>query len=118
MAEWERELLAGEQATPAAEATEATDVETGPTPVQEAADATAAADVVDPAEQAGEQVAEATAQAAAEATETGPRCAGVDEVPSSPMGSELMPPEADRSPRRRQRRADRPRAARLTASNR
>ena len=66
LAEWERELLAGEQA--AAE----TDVETGPTSVKEAADATAAADVADPAEQAA--VAEATEAAAAEV-------AGVEEVP-------------------------------------
>ncbi len=58
MAEWERELLAGEQAAAA------TDVETGPSSVAEAADATAAADVVDPAEQAA--VAEATEAVAAE----------------------------------------------------
>ncbi|QQS01070.1 MAG: 30S ribosomal protein S2 [Austwickia sp.] len=65
MAEWERELLAGEQAAAA------TDVETGPTSVAEAADETATADVVDPAEEAA--VAEATEAAAAEV-------AGVDPV--------------------------------------
>ena len=87
MAEWERELLAGEQAGEQAAA--ATDVETGPSSVKEAADATAAADVVDPAEAAA--VAEATEAAAAEV-------AGVDEVPTSPVGSELMPPEAEDRP--------------------
>ncbi len=72
LAEWERELLAGEQ-TAGEQAAAATDVETGPTSVKEAADETAAADVVDPAEQAA--LAEATEHAAAEV-------AGVDEVPA------------------------------------
>ena len=62
MAEWERELLASE------EAADKTDVETGPTSVKEAADATAAADVVDPAEQVA--VAEATEQAAQEVVDS------------------------------------------------
>ncbi|RNI24330.1 30S ribosomal protein S2 [Flexivirga caeni] len=61
MAEWERELLASEDAA------DKTDVETGPTSVMEAADATAAADVVDPAEQAA--VAEATEKTAEEIAE-------------------------------------------------
>ncbi|WP_265444202.1 30S ribosomal protein S2 [Flexivirga meconopsidis] len=61
MAEWERELLASEDAAAK------TDVETGPTSVKEAADATAAADVADPAEQAA--VAEATEKAAEEIAE-------------------------------------------------
>ncbi|MBB2892399.1 30S ribosomal protein S2 [Flexivirga oryzae] len=62
MAEWERELLASEDAA------DKTDIETGPTSVKEAADATAAADVVDPAEQAA--VAEATEKAAEEIAES------------------------------------------------
>jgi small subunit ribosomal protein S2 len=62
MAEWERELLGSEDAA------DKTDVETGPTSVTEAADATAAADVVEPAEQAA--VAEATEKAAGEVTES------------------------------------------------
>ncbi|MGN6160777.1 MAG: 30S ribosomal protein S2 [Marmoricola sp.] len=62
MAEWERELLASEDAAVK------TDVETGPTSVNEAADATAAADVVDPAEQVA--VAEAAEQVAGEIAES------------------------------------------------
>ncbi|TWE13119.1 30S ribosomal protein S2 [Rudaeicoccus suwonensis] len=58
MAEWERELLGSEDAAAK------TDVETGPTSTAAAADATAAADVVDPAEQAA--VAKATEKAAEE----------------------------------------------------
>ncbi|NHN54328.1 30S ribosomal protein S2 [Calidifontibacter sp. DB0510] len=58
MAEWERELLASQDAA------DQTDVVTGPTSTKEAADATAAADVVDPAEQTA--VAEATEKAAEE----------------------------------------------------
>ena len=73
LAEWERELLAGEQ-TAGEAAADATDVETGPTSVKEAADATAAADVVDPVEE--KAIAEATERAAAEV-------AGVDEVPAA-----------------------------------
>ncbi len=73
LAEWERELLAGDQAAGEAAAA-ATDVETGPTSVEEAADATAAADVVDPAEQVA--IAEATEQTAAEV-------AGVEQVPAA-----------------------------------
>ena len=83
LAEWERELLAGEAAA------DATDVETGPTSVAEAADATAAAESSDPALR--EALAEALESSAAEV-------AGVDEVPSSPMGSEIMPPEAEERP--------------------
>ncbi len=75
MAEWERELLAGESAAAA------TDTETGPTSVQQAADATAAADVVDPATQAA--VAEATEIAAAEV-------AGVEQVPVSAEAQALV----------------------------
>ncbi|WP_068428922.1 30S ribosomal protein S2 [Piscicoccus intestinalis] len=62
LAEWERELLAGEQSSQ--EAAAATDTETGPSSVAQAADETAAADVVDPAEQTA--VAEATEAAAAD----------------------------------------------------
>ncbi len=73
LAEWERELLAGDQAAGEAAAA-ATDVETGPTSVEEAADATAAADVVAPAEQVA--IAEATEKTAAEV-------AGVEQVPAA-----------------------------------
>ena len=73
LGEWERELLAGDQAAGEAAAA-ATDVETGPTSVEEAADATAAADVVDPAEQVA--IAEATEKTAAEV-------AGVEQVPAA-----------------------------------
>ena len=73
LAEWERELLAGDQAAGEAAAA-ATDVETGPTSVEEAADATAAADVVDPAEHVA--IAEATEKTAAEV-------AGVEQVPAA-----------------------------------
>ena len=72
MAEWERELLAGEQAAAA------TDVETGPSSVGEAAAETAAADVVDPAEQ--EAVAEATETAAAEVAAVDPVAADAPAV--------------------------------------
>ncbi|WP_040158517.1 30S ribosomal protein S2 [Mobilicoccus massiliensis] len=67
MAEWERELLAGEQ-TPGEKAADATDVETGPTSVAQAADDTAAADTTDPAEQ--EALTEALEPTAAEVAGT------------------------------------------------
>ncbi len=92
LTEWERELLGGDQAAAA------TDIETGPTSVAETVDETAAAATVDetaaaetsePAEQTA--VAEAMEHAAAEV-------AGVQEDPASPMGSEILPPEAEERP--------------------
>ncbi|WP_226344626.1 30S ribosomal protein S2 [Agilicoccus flavus] len=78
LAEWERELLSGDQSAGEA-AADATDVETGPTSVEQAAEATAIADVLDPAEQAA--VAEATEKAAADV-------AGVEEVPAQDAAAE------------------------------
>ena len=85
MAEWERELLAGEAAA------EATDVQTGPTSVEQAAQETAAADVVDPAEQSA--LAEATEIAAAEIA-TGEAATGeaaADEAAADEAGAEATP---------------------------